>query len=212
MSTQPELLPCPLCGPGAVYLNAPSEEYRHGSINCAGCMLTLPGEIKDQREMIEVWNTRHAPVQEARTCTCHPDDNPPVPCAQKFAYSECVAAQSARMPDREAIAEIASFLEGCSTATFYDRIKNDFANHAKTLRALALADPAPETCAECNCGDGVCNWIAPAPHAGEAEIIERCAKVLDEAAQDWKPNSRSRYGQQCTQLRKKNSRSCCRSR
>jgi hypothetical protein len=24
-----------------------------------------------------------------RTCTCHPDDNPPVPCAQKFAYSEC---------------------------------------------------------------------------------------------------------------------------
>jgi len=25
-------------------------------------------------------------------CTCHPDDNPPRPCPQKYAYSECVAA------------------------------------------------------------------------------------------------------------------------
>lgn len=25
-------------------------------------------------------------------CTCHPDDNPPVPCPQKHAYSECVKA------------------------------------------------------------------------------------------------------------------------
>lgn len=27
-----------------------------------------------------------------RSCTCHPDDNPPVPCPQKFALSECRAA------------------------------------------------------------------------------------------------------------------------
>lgn len=27
-----------------------------------------------------------------RSCTCHPDDNPPVPCAEKYAYSECAAA------------------------------------------------------------------------------------------------------------------------
>lgn len=27
-----------------------------------------------------------------RPCTCHPDDNPPVPCPQKFALSECKAA------------------------------------------------------------------------------------------------------------------------
>jgi hypothetical protein len=25
----------------------------------------------------------------ARKCTCHPDDNPPVPCAKKYALSEC---------------------------------------------------------------------------------------------------------------------------
>jgi hypothetical protein len=24
-----------------------------------------------------------------RSCTCHPDDNPPVPCAEKYASSEC---------------------------------------------------------------------------------------------------------------------------
>jgi len=29
------------------------------------------------------------PVSEPRPCTCHPDDNPPIPCAQKYALSEC---------------------------------------------------------------------------------------------------------------------------
>lgn len=28
---------------------------------------------------------------EARPCTCHPDDNPPQPCAQKYALTECRA-------------------------------------------------------------------------------------------------------------------------
>lgn len=27
--------------------------------------------------------------QVERTCTCHPDDNPPVPCAKQYALSEC---------------------------------------------------------------------------------------------------------------------------
>jgi len=62
-----ELLPCPLCGPGKVFLNPPSETYRHGSINCPACLLTLPGEIKDPREMIEVWNTRPAGWQPIET-------------------------------------------------------------------------------------------------------------------------------------------------
>lgn len=30
-----------------------------------------------------------------RPCTCHPDDNPPVPCPQKFALSECKDAPDA---------------------------------------------------------------------------------------------------------------------
>jgi hypothetical protein len=52
------LEPCPLCGPGKVYLNPPNPTHRLGSINCPACLLTLPAEIKDQRELIEVWNTR----------------------------------------------------------------------------------------------------------------------------------------------------------
>jgi hypothetical protein len=38
-----------------------------------------------------------APIAEgeeaaARACTCHPDDKPPVPCARRYALSECKAA------------------------------------------------------------------------------------------------------------------------
>lgn len=29
---------------------------------------------------------------ETRPCTCHPDDNPPRPCPQRYALSECRAA------------------------------------------------------------------------------------------------------------------------
>lgn len=28
----------------------------------------------------------------ARPCTCHPDDNPPVPCARRYALAECLQA------------------------------------------------------------------------------------------------------------------------
>lgn len=42
--------------------------------------------------------------EEKRDCTCHPDDNPPRPCPQKFAYSECMKAAAedkARRVERE---------------------------------------------------------------------------------------------------------------
>ena len=60
-----ELLACPQCGRGEVYLNPPSKKYRYGAINCTACLLTLPGEIKDQRELIEVWNNRASPTPAA---------------------------------------------------------------------------------------------------------------------------------------------------
>lgn len=31
-----------------------------------------------------------------RQCTCHPDDNPPVPCPRKFALTDCRLAASER--------------------------------------------------------------------------------------------------------------------
>lgn len=30
--------------------------------------------------------------RERGGCTCHPSDNPPVPCARKYAFTECVRA------------------------------------------------------------------------------------------------------------------------
>ncbi len=35
---------------------------------------------------------------DLRSCTCHPDDNPPVPCAKRYAYSECKSAAEASAP------------------------------------------------------------------------------------------------------------------
>jgi hypothetical protein len=45
------------------------------------------------REAIDVYMADAAPDSAApRPCTCHPDDNPPRPCPQKFALTECRAA------------------------------------------------------------------------------------------------------------------------
>lgn len=32
---------------------------------------------------------------DTRTCSCHPDDNPPLPCPRKFALTECRQAATA---------------------------------------------------------------------------------------------------------------------
>ena len=39
-----------------------------------------------------------------RTCTCHPSDNPPRPCPQKFAYRECIEA-AAREDEKAKVVE-----------------------------------------------------------------------------------------------------------
>jgi hypothetical protein len=35
--------------------------------------------------------TKRIDAHLARPCTCHPDDNPPVPCPRKYALTECRA-------------------------------------------------------------------------------------------------------------------------
>lgn len=50
--------------------------------------LTKYDALQQARRFIE----RCAAIVSERACTCHPDDKPPVPCAKKFAYSECAAA------------------------------------------------------------------------------------------------------------------------
>lgn len=48
------------------------------------------------RESIKSIQTEElsSPAGQKRPCTCHPDDNPPVPCPGKYALSECRAAAS----------------------------------------------------------------------------------------------------------------------
>jgi hypothetical protein len=66
---------------------------------------------KAARELLEAWQAddpgahhralialRAALATPERPCTCHPDDNPPVPCARKYALSECKATPE---PSRE---------------------------------------------------------------------------------------------------------------
>jgi hypothetical protein len=43
-----------------------------------------------------------------RPCTCHPDDNPPIPCARQYALRECIAAAA----DRAAREECAAICKG----------------------------------------------------------------------------------------------------
>jgi len=46
------------------------------------------------------------PVSDPRPCTCHPDDNPPVPCAQQYALSECRAASEPTEARIVAVADV----------------------------------------------------------------------------------------------------------
>lgn len=48
------------------------------------------------------------PTREPRPCTCHPDDNPPVPCAQKYALNECRATRSGPDEARDALLDFIS--------------------------------------------------------------------------------------------------------
>lgn len=39
------------------------------------------------------------PLEEGRPCTCHPGDNPPVPCAKQYALTECKAVADPAISD-----------------------------------------------------------------------------------------------------------------
>jgi hypothetical protein len=74
----------------------PEEDYAHG---CALEVLGRPRVMSTDRENVMAEGLRSlvhrlcAPAssgrEQERPCTCHPDDNPPRPCPQKFALEEC---------------------------------------------------------------------------------------------------------------------------
>lgn len=70
------------------------------------------------------------PSAEERACTCHPDDKPPIPCARRFAYSDCVAYRDGAAAER---ARILAFIRDASR-------RWDAIDLMAALRLRALAD------------------------------------------------------------------------
>lgn len=79
----------------------------------------------------------------ARPCTCHPDDNPPKPCPQRYALSECErASELARLQaENEALRRerggLATMLE--QTA---DRLVHVLGDNPKISFILTMRDSA----------------------------------------------------------------------
>lgn len=70
-------------------------------------------------------------------CTCHPDDNPPRPCPQRYAYSECVAAAILERIKAEEVALITL----PSDSPSYDQ---GFRCALQTIEAAILSIAPPE--------------------------------------------------------------------
>lgn len=69
------------------------------------------------RAAVEYLERAAPPAQpDSRTCTCHPDDNPPVPCPKKYALSECRVAQPAEPAEPVQLTEVEIF-KAYTTAT-----------------------------------------------------------------------------------------------
>lgn len=64
------------------------------------------------RRLVPQAEPKREPVSDSRPCTCHPDDSPPVPCARKYALSECRAASGepteAQIKARDALLDFIS--------------------------------------------------------------------------------------------------------
>ena len=67
---------------------------------------------------------------QMQPCTCHPDDKPPVPCARKYALTEC------RIADAFLRGRIAGLREAADLLT-------DRPNEARVLRAKARMIETP---------------------------------------------------------------------
>jgi hypothetical protein len=70
-------------------------------------------------------------VADTRTCSCHPDDNPPQPCPRKHALTHCRAADLSR---RLRYAITTAMNDDCSTVGTVGRTR-----HMDRLDAMSAA-------------------------------------------------------------------------
>lgn len=95
---------------------------------------------------------------EARACTCHPDDNPPVPCAQKYALSECRAASPTPPAgaDGGGSSDLAALSAGAAKGewlldvqTYYDEDGGPSEDHTEGVMVLDN-DDQPDSIVQCS--------------------------------------------------------------
>ena len=96
---------------------------------CDGC---------DGHECIEgdEYVCKYPGAVDSRTCTCHPDDNPPVPCAHKYALADCRAAAT-KAPGADAVRDSTETME-----QLFTRIVASERDQWKLKAETALADRA----------------------------------------------------------------------
>jgi hypothetical protein len=86
-------------------------------------------------------------VEDTRTCSCHPDDNPPSPCPRRFALRECRAAELEKLAERNRYDAIGHALDGLlangELADYDDEIANRVAEAAKIVRAVTVMHHVP---------------------------------------------------------------------
>lgn len=88
---------------------APQAEPCIGNDSACPCQDGDACHYKDAADGTKAWPVPQAkPTREPRPCTCHPDDNPPVPCAQKYALNECRATRSGPDEARDALLDFIS--------------------------------------------------------------------------------------------------------
>ena len=103
----------------------------------------------------------------AAPCTCHPDDNPPQPCAQRYALGDCRAA--ALKPLAEfGVRELAR-AAGISPSTALRVKRGETALDGKTLRAVMAVT------GQCLCCDRPV--ATPAPEPAPADPVAEAARV-----------------------------------
>ena len=103
-----KLLPCPFCGCDNASLNAPSEHWKYGCINCPACMAVVPGAVGGfdrETELVGQWNSRSA-QQEATQKTVLGCPK----CSRRYAFSghgeyrivgfTCACGEEVRTPEQ----------------------------------------------------------------------------------------------------------------
>lgn len=79
-----------------------------------------------------------AAILQPKPCTCHPDDNPPVPCAQKYALSECRKAASPAAPQSAGL-DAGTFKWAVDELVYAAKYKTSQASEYDAVMAFARA-------------------------------------------------------------------------